>query len=148
MNRNLEAIAIAAARECNRQGVSEDALIRLLQAHEYAVRHHDRLPTAADVREVAYLIEPTINANGYRQRPVSFANLLTTATEWPYIPETVDRIMGHSDWATDPAALTKALLDCHPFLDGNGRMAWVIYNWHARQLGDPLALPEFYGTVA
>lgn len=148
MNRNLEQIAIAAARECIRQDVDEYALIRLLDAHWYAWRHHTRTPTEGDILELAFKIEPLHNS-GYRKVPVTFADL-STGADWKDVPYAMSRLCDvlEGDPLPDVDAVTKAVLNIHPFRDGNGRVAWVLHNWLGRTLHEPVALPEFYGATA
>lgn len=145
MNRNLEGIAIVAARECIRQDVDEYALIRLLDAHWYAWRHRDRTPTEGDILELAFKIEPLHNS-GYRRVPVTFADL-STGADWKDVPHAMKTLSSLLP-APDHYDVTKALLNIHPFVDGNGRVAWVVFNWLGGHLDDPLALPDFYEVTA
>ena len=41
--------------------------------------------------------------------------------------------------------LIKALLDIHPWADGNGRTASILRNWVYGKLDDPEPLPYYYG---
>lgn len=145
MNRNLEAIARAAARECVRQHVDEEALVRLLQAHLLAINAPNPCPTMAQVRQMATLIEPTLNPADapFRRTPVTFADG-GTAIDAQLIPGVLVVMLGCLDADTDARDFTKAFLDVHPLRDGNGRVAWLIFNWLEGTLDDPLPLPDFF----
>jgi hypothetical protein len=154
MNRNLEAIAASAARECVRQGVDEDALIRLLQAHRYAQRHAAETLGEADVRELGWLVDPA--NDGYRRTPVTFASGGSAAAA-DLVPRAMEGLIAHVGSVRVPATTpfevgadewVKAFLDIHPFADGNGRVAWVLFNWLWGMLDNPLPLPEFYPVPA
>jgi hypothetical protein len=149
MNRNLESIATVAARECVRQQVDEDALIRLLQAHNHAVSRAERVlrPSIYDVLDLGKQVEPITHDLGIlRTHPVTFASG-GTAVDHTLIADTLERLVDRLDAETDPAEFTKAFLDIHPFRDGNGRTAWLIFNWINGTLNDPLPLPDFYGET-
>lgn len=145
MSVNLRTIAATAAAECVRQGVDLHALTNLLSGYEHAYRMRNRLPTVESVVTLGSLIEPDRNHNGFRVVPVTFANL-TTAVEPRLVPGAVDRMMRFLDWHADGVA--KAFLDVHPFIDGNGRVAWILLNWIDRTLDDPRPLPEYYEVAS
>lgn len=44
----------------------------------------------------------------------------------------------------DLHTLIKQLLDIHPWQDGNGRTASILYNWCSSSLSDPDPLPYYY----
>lgn len=149
MNRNLETIARAAARECERQHVDEDALVRLLQAHLLAVSAPNPRPTLTQVRQMATLIEPTLNPADapFRRTPVTFANG-DAGVDHTVILDVLAVMWRVLDADTDAHDFTRDFLGVHPLRDGNGRLAWLIFNWLEGTLGDPLALPDFFDEAA
>jgi hypothetical protein len=98
------------------------------------------------VLEVAAMVEPR-NAGGYRRVPVTFdQGVPAIAAE--LVPRQMERLIENAG-SLHEIEFCKAFLDIHPFEDGNGRVASLIYNW-MRGVGrrDGLEfepLPYFYG---
>lgn len=94
-----------------------------------------------DVQILAETIEPFTRGQ-YRQTPVTFisGNQAANASNIP-------RLM--NQWADNLGSMVldervKMFLDIHPFQDGNGRTASVLYNpWNAT-LAQPVRVPDFY----
>lgn len=143
MDRNLPAIAAAAATECIRQNVDQYALINLLTAHAHAYRLRHLTPTVESILTLGALVEPEVNRNGYRPGPASFADL-TVAVAAREVPDAVERLVLFG-LPGDTDDFVHHFLDVHPFKDGNGRVAWVLYAWLTGTLHEPLALPDYYG---
>lgn len=82
----------------------------------------------------------------YRQTPVSFANG-SLGLNWEQIERQMSLIFIHQgsynvdDW-------TKRLLDIHPFEDGNGRVASIVWNIKNGTILHPVPLPDFYKAEA
>ena len=139
---SLESIAVGAARECERQGVGEAALIGLLHAHVYALgASATALPTLSDLLRMGALVDPDYGV--VRSTPVTFA-AGGQAVDWTVVRPTLERLFGRLDADVDSVEFTKAVLDVHPFRDGNGRVAWLLLNWLTGTLDDPVPLPDFY----
>ena len=111
-----------------------------------------------DLNVYAYLIEPT-NGGELRTTPVSFADL-STAIPAANIPRAIENWilrfnfnLGEGDkrpLATrDHMAqdVIKEFLDIHPYSDGNGRLAFILYNWLLGFPDEPFPLPYFYGEA-
>lgn len=155
MAMDLERIAVGAAHECVRQQVGVSELAHLLDAYSYALRavaDGDLCPIFVDVCHLGVLIEPHKNQNFFRVTPVTFADGGSSANHQD-IPRLVRQ------WVTAvqefPDALgyeaidefVKELLWIHPFADGNGRLAWIVYNWLAGTLDNPDPLPYYFGEA-
>ena len=136
-----ERITRACSRECERQGVGADRLQMLVDGYDYCLEHQNRLPTVDDLLTLALTIEPTTGGR-FRRTPVVFSDggSGVTASE---VPDTIQRLFANLDGATDAFEFTRAVLVTHPFIDGNGRTAFVLYNWLSGTLLEPRPLPEF-----
>jgi hypothetical protein len=127
-----------ATLECKRQGSTQ--FDGMLLALDHAVYHDiDK----SMIKMLAYLIEPWRNVNGYRTVPVTFNQGMPAIA-----PELIERqmnlIIENIDSMTTDE-FCKAFLDIHPFADGNGRVASVLYNKLNGTLDDPIMLPYYYG---
>jgi hypothetical protein len=140
---NMSAIVSACVTECERQQVGLDRVGRLIQAYAYAIEQTKSLPKEHDLFYIAGLIEPA-NKGGYRATPVTFENGGSSAPP-RLIPNTIKRLFEVLDWDVAPDVFTRSLLQIHPFSEGNGRTAFVIYNWLSRTLDNPLPLPDYFG---
>jgi hypothetical protein len=145
MDRTMEAVAIACVKECERQHVGLDRLGRLIEGVAYAQQRSDRLPQEGDVLHLAGLIEPT-TAGIYRRTPV-VVNSGGHATGWRDVPEATARLFAYLDEDSDPVEVTRAFLAIHPFIDGNGRVAFILLNWLGHSLDDPAPLPDLFDTI-
>lgn len=102
------------------------------------------LPTELGSRNIAAAINGravTAWPLGYRMTPVTFANgrAGTAARE---VPDAMQRLFEALDDDTDPAEFVRAFLSIHPFTDGNGRTAFILFNWLSNTLDHPQALPD------
>lgn len=141
---NMHVIASQCVDECERQQVELPELACLLEAYWWALETSSvsAVPSINQMCQVALLIEP-VKARDYRKIPVTFADG-KTAPPHTTISDNINRMWKLLDLDTDPDAFVKAFLDVHPFLDGNGRTAFILYNWLNRSLDNPVALPDFY----
>jgi len=137
----IEEIASRCVSECVRQGVGVDATGRLLVAYDYALDHAAQLPAERDLHEIARLVEPAMRGT-YRTTPVTFDEG-GPATDWREVPDAMRRLFGALDAGTVPTELVRSFLRIHPFTDGNGRLAFVLYNWLSGTLQSPAPLPDF-----
>ena len=140
---DIEAVASLCAKECVRQHVGLDRVGYLINAYVLAhrLRNCRILPTLNDCLAIARLVEPR-DADGFRRMPAVFDQGVE-ATASSAIPESMDRLFLHAEGA-DPAEWTKAFLRIHPFGDGNGRTAFLLYNWVGNTLDHPVPLPDFF----
>lgn len=139
---NLERIATVAAAECVRQQVGLFDLSNLLLAYEYAYDHRDKPLTEGHIRHIAFLIDQS-NTH-YRKLPVVFANGGSAV-----LPGNISLVMNrlydmlHDLHEENIDAWIKSYLEVHPWIDGNGRSAWILHNWLNGTLDNPDPLPEF-----
>ena len=145
---NADRIIKTAIGECRRQKVDFRSLIDLLSAYEVAdtVLDPDRkFVDPVVIFRLASLIEPVQNEWGYRNVAVTFKNGGTT-TEWSNVPRAMERLTSlvqNVDGDDDINVWIKSFLFIHPFIDGNGRVAWILYNWLKGTLEYPLPLPDY-----
>lgn len=142
---DLEAIASACAIECVRQHVGLDRVADLIDGYHFATMNADRLPTEQMMLAMAGILEPD-NHGRYRTVPVTFAGGGTAVTA-QLVPDATRALFERLDTDTPAAEFTKAFLDVHPLLDGNGRTAFVLFNWLNKSLAKPAALPDFFGSA-
>lgn len=138
----LREIALACALECERQRVGVDRLAMLVTGYAIAMANAGRLPTEHDLLRLAAVVEPTTRGS-YRTTPVVFASGGTAANAQA-VPAAIGRGFELLDVDTDPAEFVRSFLSVHPFVDGNGRLAFVLLNWLAGSLNDPQPLPDFF----
>lgn len=156
---NIVKMATAAARECERQQVGLDSVARLLEAAH--IVHRKTFPNAVATEPfwnyIAGVIEPR-NQGMYRNVPVTFANL-GSGIPWANVPRAMQ-----TWWAEIPAvqnarmedpkfmvrwvdALVRDFLKIHPFIDGNGRTAWLLRVWLLDQWDHPQPLPNYFSEA-
>lgn len=142
-------ILVTALNECRRQDTDFRAVVDLLAAYEVAEFNSDNKISEVLIWRLAELIDPVYNARGYRQTPVTFANGGGSTS-----PQNIHRAMttlisnvpgadGGIFTTDDVNEWIKQFLWIHPFRDGNGRCAWILYNRLKGTLAYPLPLPNF-----
>lgn len=152
-----------AAGECDRQKTDPSGVYFMLNAWDWAVGTAllRRVPSALDLCKMAQLIEPVKNITttselyfpNFRRTPVSFANM-STAIKAELVADAVQRLIDQvdlndaleSERAEIIDEIVKALLDIHPWVDGNGRVMSIVHNWLSGTLLTPHELPYYYGT--
>lgn len=83
--------------------------------------------------------------SNYRITPVTFTHGLP-AMHSSTVPQAMERLLRNVperenfyDWLT----WIKHFLDIHPFEDGNGRIASLLFNWGMKTLDVPIPLPYY-----
>lgn len=139
---DLERVAFTAARECIRQEVGLHELASLLDAYNFSFEH-DYLDHYV-ILSIAGIVDK--RNKGYRKIPVTFKNGGSAASPDSIFPamdrliSCVKNVEGFEDLTYE---WVKAFLSIHPFIDGNGRTAWVLYNWLMHKKDYPNPLPDF-----
>jgi hypothetical protein len=101
----------------------------------------DALSSLADLIKLAAIVERELGV--IRSTPVTFASG-GHAVDASVIVPTMERMFAQLDANTEREAFTHAVLDVHPFPDGNGRTASLLLNWLSGTLLAPGPLPDFY----
>lgn len=78
----------------------------------------------------------------YRMTPVSFRGA-RLALDWRFIPRQMTLLLeNQQNFEIDE--FVKAFLDIHPFEDGNGRVASILWNIRNGTLDNPVIFPDYY----
>jgi len=114
----------------------------MIQAWDFAMTCVVGCPFAeSDIVWIAGIVEPRPNL-GYRTTPVSFPNG-NVAMNAANVPRAMEMLFLHGDRA-NPDGFVKEFLDIHPFEDGNGRTASIMYNLLRGTMSNPRMLPYYY----
>ena len=143
-NINWERVRDLVAAECKRQQVGPVEVNQLNDAYYAATQLREtRHIDLYDLMKLAKIIEP-IKAKAYRKFPVTFANH-TSAPNPLIVPRAMDALIRNQcNMTTDE--FVKEFLAIHPFADGNGRTAFLIYNILNSSLRSPQSLPDYFGN--
>jgi hypothetical protein len=136
------------ADECDRQQSGELSVARMVEAYEFAdaVLSEGRPIDEYAMMKIAYIIDPrnkfTLNDN-YRCTTVVFANGNEGANYFQ-VPRLMNQLFteGVDMMRDDPEAWVKELLRIHPWVDGNGRCAAIMWNWLNGTMIDPVPYPQ------
>lgn len=129
----LIAIVAFCAEECRRQNSGEMSVHCMLTAYNTAF---DKVHSGLNIfrpeviLELAALIEPEGNANGYRKVNVRFANM--SVVNWENIEHQIESLMEAATRLTVEEFTAQELYvefeKIHPMKDGNGRLGKILFN--------------------
>jgi hypothetical protein len=151
-----------AAAEVERQHDTPTHVGHMCNAWHYAYENMGTRPTLYQASIVAYLVKPEANTIGphdhnYRRVAVTVGHDLPPA--WYDVPEAMERLWQNMPQEYMVSCTGKglsismvdqfifALLKIHPWVDGNGRTASIIWNWMKKTLDYPKPLPDFFGGI-
>lgn len=140
-----ERIAAACKVECDRQQVRPAEVKQLVEAYNHILKYNSARHLAMEhILTLGAMIEP-VKARELRTTPATFANL-SHAVEASLVPMALQSLLRHQ--ASIPTdAFVKEFLLIHPFADGNGRLAFLLYNHGKFILDYPLPLPDYFGVT-
>lgn len=126
------------AEECARQQSGERSVARYIKAW-MAVRDFPLVMMQID--SLAALIEPEKNMHGYRQFSVTFADG-SRALPFMLIEHTIENLY-NSLTLLSPEEVYQEFETIHPYIDGNGRLGALLYNYLRGSLDEPVMPPEY-----
>jgi len=135
-----------AAEECERQQSGEMSVYNMLNAWDWLNVHFADSVTVNEpmIAHLAQLIEPEKNKNGYRVVPVTFRNG-AIAVRHELIPRCMANwVKGVNNGYYIPAEAYEEFEEIHPFIDGNGRLGSLLYNYSIVQLMYPVVPPRLF----
>lgn len=138
------------ADEVERQGDGPLYVAHMFEAWLYAreyVAAKGNMATENDICILSMLVRGFDRIPHYRNTPVTFAN-----GSFGLDPQHVYRQMGLlvAEGLDPRSQMTldewiKTFLDIHPFEDGNGRVASLLWNVGRGKITNPVIMPDFYG---
>lgn len=144
LDHNTAALRVIIA-ECERQHTDAQGVMHLVQAFHNAQRHAKSCPkpTLRDVLSMAASIEPKTKGQ-LRTTPITFTNggsAAPASTVVDTINHLFDILAEHDD--IDADEFCRTFESIHPFIDGNGRVAWLIRTWLTNTWDFPQRLPVY-----
>lgn len=129
--------------ECVKQSVGVERAKTLIEGYnKFSEDLQNNVPIDYKyIEKLAGVVEPD-NRGRYRSTPVTFVSGGSSANH-----NDVERLMFNLYEYGDQLSadeFTKQQLWIHGFVDGNGRTAWLVYNWKNSSLRNPVSLPRFF----
>lgn len=128
------------AKECERQRSGEMSVYRMVLAYKHAQSLEDIQEW--DILDMAKIIEPEKNKNGYRRIPVTFRDG-GTAIHHSLIDRQMKVLLHVKDMIT-PIEFYKEFEEIHGFAEGNGRLGAILYCWASGCLLNPVHPPDVF----
>lgn len=112
------------AAECNRQQTGPLEVAYMCDALVWARNNMSGVVTTRHLLELGQYIEPYKNANGFRRTPVSIGTWVLPVYEFGPV---LDKVFNNRDLSAEE--VYQEFESLHPFIDGNGRVGALLYNY-------------------
>lgn len=129
------------AGECHRQKSGALSVYWMVTAYNRAAELGDKF-SVSYVLELAALIEPAANRNGFRTTPVTFSTAdISVVLAAENVASQVDSLVTHGDLLS-ALEFYVYFEEIHPFADGNGREGAILYNVRGGTMDNPQLPPH------
>jgi Fic/DOC family protein len=126
--------------ECNLQQSGECSVDWMVQAWNHAAIVG--LPLTVEyIEDVGRIVEPTVNAVGFRQCGVRVGS--DVKLDWHGVPAAMSDLVDAQTVLT-PEEWFREFEHIHPFRDGNGRTGQIFYNLLNGTLDAPMWAPNYW----
>lgn len=139
-NDSIKNIIAFCAGECEKQKVGPRAVMWMAEAWDFAL---DKVSPwrLSEIKDLGLLVEPIQNASGFRQVPVILGN--TVLDNHQHIPRLIENLINVGTGLTPEEWYYEFEL-IHPFIDGNGRVGQILFNWMCGTLHRPVSAPDHF----
>lgn len=138
-NQSVKNIICFCALECEKQNSGPRSVIWMIQGWDFALNKLNPW-RPNDILLLGRMVEPIKNENGIRRVPVTVGE---TVIPWEHVTRQLVSLCEAQHRLTSEEWYYEFEL-IHPFIDGNGRVGQIIFNWKKGTLHDPVCAPDFF----